>query len=318
MLSVRLFTVCPCFRPWQAPRVKSDKVLNFKVEVRGETFLSTEERRVMIKPYSPMTFIQTDKPIYKPGQTGNVRAGTPLVWLLRNGPMFCNGLLRGVDLFGPLTPFWHQQLSTTPPCSLCLFEAITVLQWSPVRLTSEGSIVWNASGNNCVEKNTIIAGKALPQSGPVLSVLTACIMRIVEGNGRHLKSLVVQECGADAVNPPGFTQDMYTGIRLGILNQYFWESLELRKLPEIMLLIFSLCLSCRWLFTVLFRVVTLDTHFSPVNQLVSWKYTFDYSILVQSLLFQSKMQKCHNTVMDNAVWYYVQQSTSQDMRLPFI
>uniref|UniRef100_A0A8C7NVX6 Alpha-2-macroglobulin-like n=1 Tax=Oncorhynchus mykiss TaxID=8022 RepID=A0A8C7NVX6_ONCMY len=54
---------------FQAPRVKSDKVLNFKVEVRGETFLSTEERRVMIKPYSPMTFIQTDKPIYKPGQT---------------------------------------------------------------------------------------------------------------------------------------------------------------------------------------------------------------------------------------------------------
>uniref|UniRef100_A0A8K9UNX8 Alpha-2-macroglobulin-like n=1 Tax=Oncorhynchus mykiss TaxID=8022 RepID=A0A8K9UNX8_ONCMY len=63
---------------FQAPRVNSDKVQNFKVEVRGETFLSTEERRVMIKPYSPMTFIQTDKPIYKPGQTGNVRAGTPL------------------------------------------------------------------------------------------------------------------------------------------------------------------------------------------------------------------------------------------------
>uniref|UniRef100_A0A8C7V0G1 Alpha-macroglobulin receptor-binding domain-containing protein n=1 Tax=Oncorhynchus mykiss TaxID=8022 RepID=A0A8C7V0G1_ONCMY len=54
---------------FQAPRVNSDKVQNFKVEVRGETFLSTEERRVMIKPYSPMTFIQTDKPIYKPGQT---------------------------------------------------------------------------------------------------------------------------------------------------------------------------------------------------------------------------------------------------------
>uniref|UniRef100_A0AAZ3NU98 Alpha-2-macroglobulin-like n=1 Tax=Oncorhynchus tshawytscha TaxID=74940 RepID=A0AAZ3NU98_ONCTS len=57
-----------CFQ-FQAPRVKSDKVQNFKVEVRGETFLSTEERRVMIKPYSPMTFIQTDKPIYNPGQT---------------------------------------------------------------------------------------------------------------------------------------------------------------------------------------------------------------------------------------------------------
>lgn len=28
-------------------------------------------------------------------------------------------------------------------------------------------------------------------------------MRIVEGNDRHLKSLVVQECGADALNPLG-------------------------------------------------------------------------------------------------------------------
>uniref|UniRef100_A0A4W5JXB1 Alpha-macroglobulin receptor-binding domain-containing protein n=1 Tax=Hucho hucho TaxID=62062 RepID=A0A4W5JXB1_9TELE len=57
-----------CFQ-FQAPHVKSDKVQNFKVEVRGATFLSTEERRVLIKPYSPMTFIQTDKPIYNPGQT---------------------------------------------------------------------------------------------------------------------------------------------------------------------------------------------------------------------------------------------------------
>uniref|UniRef100_A0A4W5JWG0 Alpha-2-macroglobulin bait region domain-containing protein n=1 Tax=Hucho hucho TaxID=62062 RepID=A0A4W5JWG0_9TELE len=61
-----------CFQ-FQAPYVKSDKVQNFKVEVRGETFLSTEERKVMIKPYSPMTFVQTDKPIYNPGQTVQFR-----------------------------------------------------------------------------------------------------------------------------------------------------------------------------------------------------------------------------------------------------
>eukprot|EP00063_Salmo_salar_P094357 XP_014069192.1 PREDICTED: uncharacterized protein LOC106612515 [Salmo salar] len=58
-----------CFQ-FQAPHVESDEVQNFKVEVRGETFLSTEERKVMIKPYSPMTFVQTDKPIYNPGHTG--------------------------------------------------------------------------------------------------------------------------------------------------------------------------------------------------------------------------------------------------------
>uniref|UniRef100_A0A673WJM1 Alpha-2-macroglobulin-like n=1 Tax=Salmo trutta TaxID=8032 RepID=A0A673WJM1_SALTR len=65
-----------CFQ-FQVSPALSDEVQNFKVEVRGVTFLSTEERRVMIKPYGPMTFIQTDKPIYNPGQTGNVRASTP-------------------------------------------------------------------------------------------------------------------------------------------------------------------------------------------------------------------------------------------------
>uniref|UniRef100_A0A8C7TLR7 Alpha-2-macroglobulin-like n=1 Tax=Oncorhynchus mykiss TaxID=8022 RepID=A0A8C7TLR7_ONCMY len=64
-----------CFQ-FQAPKVESDQVQNFKVEVRGETFLSTEERKVMIKPYSPMTFIQTDKPIYNPGQTVQFRVIT--------------------------------------------------------------------------------------------------------------------------------------------------------------------------------------------------------------------------------------------------
>uniref|UniRef100_A0A8C7TEY0 Alpha-2-macroglobulin domain-containing protein n=1 Tax=Oncorhynchus mykiss TaxID=8022 RepID=A0A8C7TEY0_ONCMY len=64
-----------CFQ-FQAPQVESSKVQNFKVEVRGEMFLSTEERKVMIKPYSPMTFIQTDKPIYNPGETVKFRVIT--------------------------------------------------------------------------------------------------------------------------------------------------------------------------------------------------------------------------------------------------
>ncbi|CAB1348782.1 unnamed protein product, partial [Coregonus sp. 'balchen'] len=64
-----------CFQ-FQAPHVESDEVQRFKVEIRGETFLSTEERKVMIKPYSPMTFVQTDKPIYNPGQTVQFRVIT--------------------------------------------------------------------------------------------------------------------------------------------------------------------------------------------------------------------------------------------------
>uniref|UniRef100_A0A672JGA0 Alpha-1-macroglobulin-like n=1 Tax=Salarias fasciatus TaxID=181472 RepID=A0A672JGA0_SALFA len=43
------------------------------VEVRGNTFHSKEVRKVMIKSYQPITFVQTDKPIYLPGQTGNLQ-----------------------------------------------------------------------------------------------------------------------------------------------------------------------------------------------------------------------------------------------------
>ncbi|KAJ8001525.1 hypothetical protein DPEC_G00170390 [Dallia pectoralis] len=57
-----------CFQ-FQAPHVERDVVMDFQVEVRGERFLSTETRKLMIRPYNPMTFIQTDKPIYIPGQT---------------------------------------------------------------------------------------------------------------------------------------------------------------------------------------------------------------------------------------------------------
>lgn len=64
------YVICT-LSPFQAPHVENDEVQNFKVKVQGETFLSTEERKVMIKPYKPMTFVQTDKPIYNPGQTGN-------------------------------------------------------------------------------------------------------------------------------------------------------------------------------------------------------------------------------------------------------
>ncbi|XP_042152490.1 ovostatin homolog 2 [Oncorhynchus tshawytscha] len=81
-----------CFQ-FQAPQVESDQVQNFKVEVRGETFLSTEERKVMIKPYSPMTFIQMDKPIYNPGQTGHFTQS-------RGSPALDSDLLRDLSLPG--------------------------------------------------------------------------------------------------------------------------------------------------------------------------------------------------------------------------
>uniref|UniRef100_A0A8C9XB82 Alpha-2-macroglobulin-like n=1 Tax=Sander lucioperca TaxID=283035 RepID=A0A8C9XB82_SANLU len=66
--SSKEFHTCTEFK---VPLVQDEVVQNFVVEVRGDTFYSKEVRKVKIKVYRPMTFIQTDKPIYLPGQTGN-------------------------------------------------------------------------------------------------------------------------------------------------------------------------------------------------------------------------------------------------------
>ncbi|KAL7848748.1 hypothetical protein SRHO_G00203710 [Serrasalmus rhombeus] len=55
---------------FKAPQVEGESVQQIRVEVKGESFEMTEKRKVMFKSYNPLTFIQTDKPIYNPGQTG--------------------------------------------------------------------------------------------------------------------------------------------------------------------------------------------------------------------------------------------------------
>ncbi|XP_076591398.1 alpha-2-macroglobulin-like [Chaetodon auriga] len=67
------FHTCVQFK---APLVQGEVVQKLEVEVQGNTFYSKEVRKVMTKAYEDMTFIQTDKPIYLPGQTVQFRVIT--------------------------------------------------------------------------------------------------------------------------------------------------------------------------------------------------------------------------------------------------
>lgn len=53
--------------------MQNEVVQKLEVEVRGDKFYSKEVRKVKIHSYKPRTFVQTDKPIYLPGQTGNLQ-----------------------------------------------------------------------------------------------------------------------------------------------------------------------------------------------------------------------------------------------------
>ncbi|XP_066566786.1 alpha-2-macroglobulin isoform X2 [Amia ocellicauda] len=60
-----MFTGCVYF---QAPLVEEDTKGNIEVEMRGDTFSHKQRSLVMFKKTKKLMIIQTDKPIYKPGQ----------------------------------------------------------------------------------------------------------------------------------------------------------------------------------------------------------------------------------------------------------
>uniref|UniRef100_A0A3B4ZRW9 Alpha-2-macroglobulin-like n=1 Tax=Stegastes partitus TaxID=144197 RepID=A0A3B4ZRW9_9TELE len=58
---------------FKTPAVDNEELQNVEVKVQGNTFFSREVKKVLIKKFPVLIFIQMDKPIYLPGQTGNYR-----------------------------------------------------------------------------------------------------------------------------------------------------------------------------------------------------------------------------------------------------
>ncbi|XP_055007243.1 LOW QUALITY PROTEIN: pregnancy zone protein-like [Boleophthalmus pectinirostris] len=63
-------------RTFQAPVVEDSEIQNFEFEIKGKNFQRWETHKIQIKNHGLKTFIQTDKPLYLPGQTVHFRVVT--------------------------------------------------------------------------------------------------------------------------------------------------------------------------------------------------------------------------------------------------
>lgn len=100
--------LCVLFVP-QVPQVRARTVASVKVDLQGAKAITSKKTKILIKPPTFIHLVQTDKPIYKPGQTG--RGGREcccIVWWQR----LCAGYSKcGGGCVSSLAPYTGSRLS---------------------------------------------------------------------------------------------------------------------------------------------------------------------------------------------------------------
>lgn len=66
-----ILRISPVFQVPRSP--SSEEVMFLSVQVKGATHEFRRQTTVLVKNQESLVFVQTDKPIYKPGQTGTKR-----------------------------------------------------------------------------------------------------------------------------------------------------------------------------------------------------------------------------------------------------
>ncbi|KAI1893470.1 hypothetical protein AGOR_G00124050 [Albula goreensis] len=121
--------------PFKVPHVTVDTVVTVHVSVRGEKEDLSKKSKILIKPSSLLTFVQTDKPVYKPGQTVQFR-----IVSLDTGFLPYNQVFTTVELQDPNTnriAQWLNQSTTSgildlsnPMSSEATQGTYTITAWS--------------------------------------------------------------------------------------------------------------------------------------------------------------------------------------------
>lgn len=95
-----------CFLVLQVPTVSTRTVAAINITIQGESTSMSKKTKILIEPPAFIHIIRTDKPIYKPGQTGKFKMLWCYDWhcLLQLAPLAVWQICRSIDIAHIILP----------------------------------------------------------------------------------------------------------------------------------------------------------------------------------------------------------------------